>query len=108
MNLQNEESTSCGKIRRILQLLMQTFGVLGIIGVFGAGYCDHQLRLAPLKENVREGALTLREYKGQVRFITITDDTICSVLTNMAFFGIGAACVCAFAFFFLVGGRKEL
>jgi hypothetical protein len=108
MNLKKKEATNDGKIRRILRLLILTFGVAGIISVFGAGYCDHQLRLAPRNEDLRGRALTLREYKGEARFITSTDAAICSVSTNMSFLGIGAACLCAFAYFFLAGGRKDL
>jgi len=108
MNQHMKEATNDRRIRRILRLLILTFGVVGIISVFAAGYCDHQLRIAPRTEDLRGGALALREYKGEKRFITNADNTICSISTNMTFLGIGAACLCAFAYFFLAGGRKDL
>jgi hypothetical protein len=108
MNQHNDEPTNAKKIRRILGLLASTFGVVGMIGIFGAGYCDHVLRLAPRNEDLRAGALTVREYKGERRFITSADDLMCSVSISMNFLGFGAAGLCTFAYFFLAGGRKDL
>ena len=108
MNQHNDEPNSKKTIRRILGSLASTFGVIGMIGVFGVGYCDHELRLAPRNQDPGTGALTAREYKGEKRFITNADDLMCSVSIRMNFLGFGAACVCTFALFFLAGGRKDL
>jgi hypothetical protein len=108
MNQRIDETKSKKKIRRILWLLTSTFAVIGMIGIFGMGYCDHQLRLAPNNQDLETEALTVREYKGDRRFITHADDLMCSVSIKMNFLGIGAACLCSFAYFFLAGGRKDL
>jgi hypothetical protein len=79
-----------------------------MIGIFGAGYCDHELRLAPHNEDLKAGAFSAHEFKGERRFITSADDLICSVSTSMNFFGFGAACLCSFVYFFFAGGRRDL
>jgi hypothetical protein len=108
MNQHNDEPTKARRIRRILWLLTSTFSVVGMIGIFGMGYCNHELRFAPHNQDLKTGALTVREYKGDRRFITRADDLTCSVSIKMNFLGIGAACLCSFAYFFLAGGRKDV
>ena len=108
MNKHDVEPTKERKVHRILGLLISTFGLVGMIGIIGAGYCDHELRLAPHNEDLRTGALTIREYKEEKRFISSADDLVCSVSISMNFLGFGAAGLCAFAYFFLAGGRKRL
>src|ERR1051326_8512343 len=105
MNLPKREFRNADNIRRVLRLLIFTFGVLGIAGALGAGYCDHQLRLAPRIENVKEGEIAPREYKGEQRFVTHTGDVMCSLSIGMTFVGSGAACFFAFLYFFWLGGR---
>jgi hypothetical protein len=108
MNLRSKELLNASKVRRVLLLLIFIFGVLGLAGALGGGYCDHQLRLAPRVQGPGNDKLILREYKGERRFITVADNDMCRLSVGTSFSGIGAACICAFIYFFLVGGLKEL
>jgi hypothetical protein len=86
METRNKKFSS---LSNAIKLAAMIFSLIGILGLLGAGLCDHIISGSPSASIPEKGLTEVIMFKGDQRFVTHTTASLCAIPHRIAAVGIG-------------------
>jgi hypothetical protein len=92
-----------GRASNITRWIAMLLGLAGIVGLLGAGVCEHIVVQSPSSPNPVAGLTEVENFKGISRYVTVGTSQFCIASRTVAAVGIGLGAVLGLALYVVFG-----